>query len=276
MKLQLTRPIAFFDIESTHVDPIKARIIELGIIRLYPDGHTDSLCMLFNPEEKITPDNTAIHGFTNEMVKDKPLFKNMADEVAEIFKDCDMGTYNGNRYDIPLLDAEFARAGYKFSFQDKEFVDVSILYQLLNPRTLTAAVADYLKKDHAGAHGAIADTQATIDVLEAMIDRHGEDIPVTVKELALKSNKGKKRLDLAGKFAYNNLDIAVFTFGKNKDCPVFKEKDYLKWMFEKGDFSEDTKNVARALFFNELTAIDNALVPPSKPTGFSNGYTNVR
>lgn len=276
MKLQLTRPIAFFDIESTSIDPLKARIIELGIIKLYPDGHTDSLCMLFNPEENITPDNTAIHGFTNDMVKDKPLFKNMADEVADIFSDCDLGTFNGNRYDIPLLDAEFARAKYPFSFGGKEFVDVSVLYQLLNPRTLSAAVMDYTNKDHAGAHGAIADTQATIDVLEAMIDRHGEDIPVTVSELALKCNKGKRRLDLAGKFAYNSLDIAVFTFGKNKDQPVFKEKDYLKWMFEKGEFSEDTKNVARALFLNELPAIDKAMVPPSKPTGYSNGYTNVR
>lgn len=271
-KLQLTRPIAFFDIESTSIDTQKARITELGIIRLYPDGSTDSMCMIFNPEENISEENSAIHGFTNEMVKDKPLFKDMAPEVKHILHDCDFGTFNGNSYDIPLLAAEFARANVPFRIDGREFIDVGNLFKILNSRTLTAAVATYLGKDHAGAHGAIPDTQATIDVLNAMLDKHGDDLPATVPELALKSNYGRKRLDLDGKFVYNSLGVAVFTFGKHKDQPVANTpKTYLQWMLDaKGDdgkhtFSYDTRNII-GLFLQGIGATDKSFASNARPS----------
>jgi len=268
MKLQLTRPIAFFDIESTNKDPLKARIIELGIITLYPDGHTNSIRFLCNPEENITDENAAIHGLTNDIVKDYPTFKEQAQAVADKLKGFDLGTFNGNSYDIPLLNAEFGRAGIPFSFEGVEFVDAGNLFKILAPRTLTAAVLMYLGKDHSGAHGAIADTQATIEVLNAMIDRHPEDVPVTVPELALKSNFDKKRLDLAGKFAYNEKNEVILTFGKHKDVVAQTQPDYLKWMLaakqpdgKTPSFTEDTQNVIMRLLNRDRDAPGPAVLP---------------
>lgn len=283
MKLQLTRPIAFFDIESTDKDPKKARIIELGIVKLYPDGKRLDVKYLCNPGVNITDENAAIHGFTNEMVKDWPLFKSVAENVADQLEGCDLGGYNSNKYDIPLLAEEFNRAGYPFSFAGMEFIDVLNIFHHVDPRTLTAAVLKYLNKDHEGAHGAIADTIATIDVLEAIIDRHPDKVPLTAPELGLLSNNGNKRLDISGLFAYRKDGVVIFTKGKNANDPVFKEKSYLKWMRDAkdsktGDFiySADTRAVANDLFFDLLPNISGELVAPSKPTGYSHGYKHVR
>lgn len=260
MKLQLTKPIAFFDIESTHKDPLKARIIEIGIVKLFPDGGKDQMCMVFNPGENITDENAAIHGFTNEFVKDKPLFKDYASTIAEDLKGCDFGGFNSNQYDIPLLNEEFTRAGITFDFSEANFVDAGVLFKILAPRTLTAAVLTYLKKDHAGAHGAIADTDATIDVLEAMLDAHSDVLPLTVPELALKSNYDLKRLDLAGKFIYDGNGEVLFNFGKNKGIIAKNEPGFLRWMLGK-DFSKDTLNVVMELLGGKELFTGPAVLP---------------
>lgn len=247
--LQLTKPLSFFDLETTNRDTQKAKIIEIAIVKLHPDGHRDSLVMVFNPGEPISAEVSSIHGFTDEMVKDKPLFREYAAEIAEFLSGSDLGGFNSNAYDIPVIAAEFARAGVKFSFDGVNFVDAGNLFKLLAPRTLTRAVLDYCERDHHGAHGALADTQATIDVLNAMFTHHPDELPLTVPELALKSNYDKKRLDIAGKFSYNDKNQVVWTFGKNKDKPVTDDFAYLDWMLiaktPAGDysFSEDTRDV---------------------------------
>lgn len=280
MKLQLEKPIAFFDIESTHRDPLKARIIELGIVILFPDGTSNSIKLLFNPGENIADDNAEIHGFTNEMVKDWPAFKDKAEEVAEIFKGCDFGGFNSNQYDIPLLNEEFTRAGVVFDFSEAHFVDAGVLFKILAPRTLTAAVLTYLKKDHAGAHGAIADTEATIEVLEAMLDNHSDVLPLTVPELALKSNYDVKRLDLAGKFKYRPDGVEVFTFGKYKDEPLVQNLDYLRWMLKARNqdntdfsFSQDTRTVIQKYLDGQLTIAESPArsATYSQPGGYQRG-----
>jgi DNA polymerase-3 subunit epsilon len=260
MKLKLNRPIAFFDLETTHKDPLKARIIELGIIIVHPKGDKEQYHYLCNPGENISDDNAAIHGFTNDKVKDWPPFKEVAQAAAEILTGCDFGGFNSNQYDIPLLAEEFNRAGVLFNFANADFVDVGVLFKQLAPRTLTAAVLTYLNKDHAGAHGAIADTVATIDVLEAMIIKHAGEIAATVPELALKSNYDMRRLDLAGKFKYRADGVEVFTFGKHKDEPLVQNISYLKWMLTARNqdntdfsFSQDTRNTIERYLSGQMT-----------------------
>lgn len=270
LKLQLTRPLCAFDIESTSAKPLTAKIIELAIIKIMPDGSQNQLILLFNPGEPIPAEASAIHGFTDDQVKDKPLFKQLATTVSEFITDCDFLTFNGNSFDIPLLNEEFGRAGIQFDFSGAHFVDAGNLFKIFAPRTLSAAHKTYVGFDIEGAHGAEADTQATIRVLGSMLTTHSDDMPLTVPELALKSNFDRKRLDLAGKFKYNDLGVAVFAFGKWKDEPTFKSPDYLKWMIEAKDkdnkylFSEDTRNVALKLQKGEH--VDLSGTPAKLPT----------
>lgn len=249
MKLQLTRPLAAFDIESTSAKPLTAKIIELAIIKIFPTGYTSKHLFFLNPGEPIPAEATEIHGFNDEMVIDCQLFKDVVFEITDLLKECDFLTFNGNSFDIPLLNAEFERAGVKFDFSSVNFIDAGNLFKIMAPRTLGAAVLTYLGKELEGAHGAISDTQATIDVLEAMLDKHSDEMPLNVSELAFKSNFDKKRLDLAGKFSYNKADQIIFTFGKHKDTPVNDNLPYVEWMLGAKDahgnysFSEDTRNV---------------------------------
>lgn len=283
MKLQLTRPISAFDTETTGTKIDKDKIVEICIIKVHPDGQTETLALFINPGIPIPAEATKVHHITDEMVKDKPMFKQLASTIADFIEDTDLMGFNSNKFDIPLLMSEFERAGYPFDISKVDFVDVSDIYREFNQRTLVAAVKQYCNRDIENAHSAQADTQATIDLLDALIDTHGDSVPITVKELAAKSNGGKKRLDLAGLFKYRDDGVIIFTKGKNANDPVFKEKSYLKWMIDAKDqktgnyiYSKDTRNVANDLFFDILPNIDAEMIPPSKPTGYSNGYTNVR
>lgn len=248
MNLRLTRPLATFDIESTGANPQQDRIIELAIIVLHPGGLRHVHHFLVNPTIPIPADATAIHGINDEMVKDKPTFKDISGQIVEIIEGCDFAGFNSNQFDIPMLDAELRRAGIEFDFTGKFFVDGAVLFKVFDPRTLTAAVWTYLQKDHEGAHGAMADTEATLEVLFKQVDKHFAE-PPTIEELALKSNYGKKRLDLAGKFAYRDDGVEIFTFGQHKGEPCATNKSYLDWMLKHKDrdgnpvFSQDTKNV---------------------------------
>lgn len=280
MKLQLTRSISAFDTETTGTKVDKDKIVEICIIKVHPDGQTETLALLLNPEQPIPAEATKVHHITDEMVKDKPTFKQMASTIFDFIENTDFLTFNGNKFDIPLLVSEFERAGMPIDLSKVEFVDVSEIYREFNQRTLVAAVKQYCNRDIENAHSAQADTQATIDLLDSLIDTHGDKVPLTVHELALKATNGKPRLDLAGKFAYRWDDLVVFTFGKHKDEPINTNVSYLKWMQTalqpdgSHSFSLDTRNVIAKLLVHAGPLGEDDR--PSKPTGFSNGYTNVR
>lgn len=280
MKLQLTRPISAFDTETTGTKVDKDRIVEICIIKVHPSGQTDTLMLMLNPEQPIPAEATKVHHISDEMVKDRPTFKQMASTIADFIEDSDFLTFNGNKFDIPLLLAEFERAREPFDISGVEFVDVSEIYREFNQRTLVAAVKQYCNRDIENAHSAEADTQATIDLLDSLIDAHGENIPLTVKELALKCNKGKPRLDIAGKFSYRWDDLVVLTFGKHKDEPINTNISYLKWMLDakqpdgSPSFSKDTRDVITTLLVHAgPLGVDDK---PSKPTGYTHDYKNVR
>lgn len=273
MKLILVRPLAFFDIESTGKNPQQDRIVELGIIVLYPDGTRRQHRFLVNPTVPIPDEVVLVHGITNEMVKDCPTFKEVSGQIVEVLEGCDLGGFNSNKFDIPMLDAELRRAGIDLDFSGTHFVDIGVLFKIFAPRTLTAAVLGYLFKDHEGAHGALADTEATIDVLFAQLEKHPE-CPVTVEELALKSNYDKRRLDIAGKFEYRGDGVEIFTFGQHKGEPLATNKSYLEWMLKaldkegKPSFSQDTKNVINRMMGRDPQRVAKgpAILDTSKET----------
>lgn len=250
--LKLIRPLSFFDLETTGKDTAKDRIVEIAIKRLYPNGTTDTLVLRVNPMVDIPAEATAVHGITNEMVADKPEFKQVASEIAEFLNDTDFATFNGNRFDIPLLVAEFTRASEPFNLTGVNFIDVKVLFNEVAPRTLSAAHKQYIGFEFDGSHEALADVEATERVFFEMLKQHQEGgtvLPLDIEQLALKSNYGKHRIDIDGKFVYNSMGVAVFSFGKHKDQPVFKEKPYLQWMLDAKDketglpvFSHDTRN----------------------------------
>lgn len=253
MRLQLLKPLAFFDLETTGPNPQIDRIVEIAIIVVKQNGDQIHFKWLVNPTIHIPASATAIHGITDEMVKDHPTFKKLAPEIIEVIKDCDLAGFMSNQFDIPMLYEEFIRAGQPYDFAYTHFVDVGVLFKLLAPRTLTAAVLHYLGENLEGAHGALADITATVRVLDAMLEKH-QDIPNDVPSLALKSNYDKKRLDIAGKFAYREDGVEIFNFGKHKGEPVAREKAYLEWMLT-SNFPEDTKNCINRMLGRDPLAV---------------------
>ena len=172
MALQLARPIAFFDLETTGVNLATDRIIEVAIIKILPDGTRQVKRKLINPGIPIPAETTAIHGITDEMVKDAPSFKQCGNELKQFIENCDMGGYNSNRFDIPILMEEFLRAGMEVDLSTRKMVDVQHIFYKMEPRTLTAAYKYYCDKELVDAHSAEADVNATIDVFMSQIERY--------------------------------------------------------------------------------------------------------
>jgi DNA polymerase-3 subunit epsilon len=172
MALQLARPIAFFDLETTGVNLSTDRIIEVAIIKILPDGTRQVKRKLLNPGIPIPPETTAIHGITDDMVKDAPSFKQCGNELKQFIENCDMGGYNSNRFDIPILMEEFLRAGMEVDLSACRMVDVQHIFYKMEPRTLTAAYKYYCDKELVDAHSAEADVNATIDVFMSQIERY--------------------------------------------------------------------------------------------------------
>ena len=173
LQLKLDRPLVVFDIESTGVNARQDRIIELAAIRVDPDGTETEKCWLLNPGVPIPPETTQIHGITDDIVKDCPKFADAVDEIEAFFRGCDLSGFNADRFDIPCLEEEFARAGRNFGAGDRRHVDVQRIYHRMEPRDLTAAVGFYCGRSHDGAHGAEADAAATLEVLKAQLVRTG-------------------------------------------------------------------------------------------------------
>lgn len=251
MELQLKRPLVFFDIESTGLSPEKDRIVEISLIKVYPDGHEEVRTRRINPECHIPEESTAVHGITDDDVRDCPTFRQVAKSLASMIQGCDIAGYNSNRFDVPLLGEEFIRAGVEVDFSRCRFIDVQTIFHKMERRTLEAAYKFYCEKDLTEAHSAEADTRATLEVLKAQLDRYPEDLQNDVEFLSSFTTQ-QRNLDLAGRFVYNEKDEVVINFGKHKGVPVAevlkKEPGYYDWVM-KADFSEDTKQHLTRLRF---------------------------
>ncbi len=244
MKLNLKRPIVFFDLETTGVDTSKDRIVEISMVKITPDGEEITKTRKINPQMPIPPSSTAIHGITDEDVRDCPTFAQIARSLEMFIEGCDFGGFNSNRFDLPVLVEEFMRAGVDIDFKRRRFIDVQNIFHKLEQRTLVAAYKFYCQKDLTNAHSAEADTLATYEVLKSQLDRYDE-LENDVEFLA-KFSTHNETADFAGRIIFNEQGEEVFSFGKHKGVPVAqvfeREPSYYSWMMN-GDFPLYTKKV---------------------------------
>jgi DNA polymerase-3 subunit epsilon len=251
--LQLTRPIAFIDLETTGVSLSTDRIVEIAIIKLLADGSRQVKRKLINPQMPIPKASSDIHGISNEMVKDAPTFKQVANEVKMYLEGCDLGGYNSNRFDIPMLMEEFLRAGMDVDLSKRKMVDVQHIFYTMEPRTLSAAYKFFCEKELIDAHSAEADVSATIDVFLAQLKRY-QQLGNTV-ESVLGVIGEEKIVDYARRFGYDDKGVEIFNFGKYKGrCvgDVLKaEPQYYDWMM-RGDFPLHTKQKLTEIFNKTL------------------------
>lgn len=254
MQLNLRNPIIFFDIESTGLDVAKDRIVEISMVKVSPaaQGEPNKVevkTRRINPTIPIPAEATAVHGITNDDVKDAPKFHQIAKSLAQWMTGCDIAGYNSMKFDIPMLSEEFLRAGVDFDFRKRKLVDVQNIFHKKEQRTLKAAYKFYCGANLDNAHSAEADTMATFEVLEAQLDRYKddeEDPLLNDIEFLAKYSIQNRNVDYAGRIVLNDKDVPVFNFGKHKGVPVTevlkKEPSYYSWMMD-GDFTMDTKKV---------------------------------
>jgi DNA polymerase-3 subunit epsilon len=240
--LNLVRPIAFIDLETTGVSLSNDRIVEIAIIKVLPDGSRQVKRKLINPEKPIPKESTEIHGITDEMVKDAQTFKQAGNEIKMFIENCDLGGYNSNRFDIPILMEEFLRAGMDVDLSNRKMIDVQHIFYTMEPRTLTAAYKFFCEKELVDAHSAQADVDATIEVFMAQLDRY-KNLGDTVDSV-LGVIGEDKIVDYARRFSFNDKGVEIFNFGKHKGRAVMDvlkaEPQYYDWMM-RGDFPLHTK-----------------------------------
>ncbi len=243
MKLNLSKPLCFFDLETTGINVAKDRIVEISILKVFPNGNKESKTWKVNPTIPIPPETSAIHGIYDEDVKNEPTFKELAPKIYEIIKDADLAGFNSNRFDVPLLAEELLRAEVDFDLEKHKLIDAQVIFHKLEPRNLTAAYKFYCNETLDNAHSAAADTNATYEILKAQIEKYDE-VKNDIKFLSNFSNH-KKTADLAGFIVYNGND-EVFTFGKYKGQKVEevlqKDQGYYSWI-QNADFPLYTKKV---------------------------------
>ncbi len=249
MLLSLTRPLVFFDLETTGVNISQDRIVELSLVKQLPDGSLATHTWRINPEMPIPAQATAVHHISNEDVAQCPTFKDIAHDVIEFIADCDLAGYNSNHFDVPLLQEELLRAGIDVDLRSEHrLVDAFVIFQKHTPRTLTAAYKHYCGKDLEGAHGANADTLATREVLLAQLEQH-KDVPHTIEELEQYTTMSRTA-DLAGRLGYDEKGEVIFNFGKYKGRRVkevfLADPSYYSWMSQ-GDFPLYTKRIITQL-----------------------------
>lgn len=248
MKLNLKNPLIFFDLETTGINVASDRIIELSYLKVFPDGHEESKTIRINPEMPIDPKATAVHGITNEDLKDCPTFKTIAQTLANTFEGSDFAGYNSNKFDLPLLAEEFLRCDVDFDLKKRKFIDVQVIFHKMEQRTLSAAYKFYCSKDLENAHSAEADTRATYEVLQSQLEKYN-DLMNDVDKLSDFSTQ-TRNVDFVGRIILNDKDVEVFNFGKYKGVPVEEvfEKDpgYYGWMIG-NDFPLYTKKVLTAI-----------------------------
>lgn len=240
--LQLKKPLAFIDLETTGINLGTDRIVEIAIVKILQDGTRSVKRKLINPEMPIPQSSSDIHGITDEMVKDAPSFKQVGQELKQMLDGCDFAGYNSNRFDIPLLMEEFLRSGIDFDMKNRKLLDVQNIFHKMEPRTLSAAYKFYCNKALDGAHGAEVDATATYEILEAQLEKYTE-LGITVDSI-LKQIGEDQIVDFARRFVFDDKGTEVFNFGKFKGravADVLKaEPQYYDWMM-KGDFPQHTK-----------------------------------
>ena len=248
MKLNLKNPIVFFDLETTGINIAADRIVEIAYLKVDLNGNETSKSQRINPEMPIPEKVTAIHGISNEDVKDAPTFNEIARSLAKEIEGCDLAGYNSIRFDIPLLAEEFLRAGVDIDLSKRKFVDVQVIFMKMEPRTLTAAYKFFAGKELTDAHSAEADTLATYEVLQAQLDRY-PNLENDIGKLA-EFSAHNRNVDFAGRIIYNEDDVEVFNFGKYKGKPVREvlqsDPGYFGWMMN-GDFPLYTKKVLTSI-----------------------------
>ena len=249
MKLNLKRPIIFFDLETTGLDIAKDRIVELCYIRVEPNGNEEARSMRINPEMHIPEVASSVHGITDDDVKDCPTFADVAPQLAATFEGCDLAGFNSNRFDLPLLAEEFMKAGVNIDLSHVQAIDVQNIYHKLEKRTLAAAYKFYCGRDLENAHSALADTQATYELLQAQLDHYPNDLQNDVDFLA-EFSRMNRNIDFAGRFVYDESGKELINFGKYKGKAIkdvlSRDPGYYSWIMQ-GDFTLNTKQVLTKL-----------------------------
>ena len=263
MNISLQKSLAIFDIEATGLSVTHDRIVELAIIKVAPDGTQENYLQRFNPEIPIPQEVSDIHGIYAEDIKDSPTLKEGLPELEAFLTDCDFAGYNSNKFDLPMLAEELLRAGSTFDLSNKRHIDVQNIFHKMEQRTLIAAYNFYCSKDLKNAHSALADAQATWEVLDAQIERY-DDLQSDVDFLDEFSRHGNvKRVDFAGRLAYNKAGDVVYNFGKQKNKTVEDvaktEPGYYGWMMS-ADFPLYTKQCLKA----EMDRIKKSNAAPAK------------
>lgn len=257
MQLNLTKPVCFFDLETTGINITNDRVVEISILKVFPNGNRESKTWLVNPERPIPAEVSAIHGITDDRVANEPTFKALSKEIYAMIKDSDLAGFNSNRFDIPLLAEEMLRADIDFDMKGRVAIDVQTIFHKMEQRTLSAAYKFYCNKSLENAHSAEADTLATYEVLKAQLDKYDE-LENDAKFLAAFSSR-KKFADFAGFLIFNKDGEECFAFGKHKGKKVTevldKEPGYFGWLLN-ADFPLYTKKVLTAI---KLRAFNNKI-----------------
>lgn len=253
MKLNLTCPVVFFDLETTGTDINKDRIVEICYLKVWPNGNEDAHTMRINPEMHIPEEASQVHGIYDDDVKDCPKFKEVAKNIAKDFEGADIAGFNSNRFDVPLLAEEFLRADVDIDLARHRFIDVQVIYHKKEQRTLSAAYQFYCGKNLEDAHTALADTRATYEVLKAQLDKY-PDLRNDMKFLSDYSSF-TKNVDFAGRMVYNDSGAEVFNFGKYKGQLVkdvlAKDPGYYSWILN-SDFTLNTKAALTRIRLREM------------------------
>ncbi len=253
MDLNLKNPLIFFDLETTGINITKDRIVEISLLKVYPNGKEEVKSRRINPEMPIPSQATAIHGITDDDVKECPTFKQISKSLADWMEGCDIAGFNSSRFDVPLLAEEFLRAGVDFDMSKRKFVDVQIIFHKKEQRTLEAAYKFYCDKELVNAHSAEADTFATYEVLKSQLDRY-PDLQNDVAFLSQEFSSFNNNVDFAGRMIYDENGVEMFNFGKHKGrrvSEVFeKEPGYYSWMMD-GDFPLNTKQALTKIKLRE-------------------------
>jgi len=267
MNLLLSRPIVFFDAETTGLNIGKDKIIELAFLKIYPDGSEEESVWRINPQIPISKEAEAVHGISNADLKDKPVFSEVADEILQFLENCDMAGFNSNKFDLPLLVEEFLRIDKDFDLKDKKSIDIQNIFHKMEPRNLSAAYRFYCQKELTDAHQALADTRATYEILKNQLDKYKDkayEDAKTGRTIQLENNvkilsdfsRENRSVDFAGHIVFNENDEEVFNFGKYKGVPVHKvfkiEPPYYDWMM-KADFPLYTKKIITRIYKNLKT-----------------------
>ncbi len=265
MNLKLEKPIVFFDLETTGLNVVNDRIVEIALLKVMPDGSEQIKTYLINPQMLIPQEATEVHGITNTKVKDAPIFSEVASEIVAFLEGCDLAGYNSNKFDIPLLVEELLRAGIDFDMRDRKCIDVQTIFYRMEPRTLVAALKYYCGKSLENAHAAEADTRATYEVLKGQVamyegtsfeDKKTKEVHQFENTIDTFSQLSQDNIfvDMVGVVVLNNQDQEIFNIGKHKGIPVktvfTKEPAYYDWMM-RSNFALSTKKVITRIY-NEV------------------------